>query len=64
MGLDDDSDDSSTATPETLDQFREKWQYELTTTKLNKEHETIQNKPDSKQPDNINDQVKIHIIKY
>lgn len=31
MEMDDDSSDSST--PETLDQFREKWKHELNTTK-------------------------------
>lgn len=39
MDMDDDSDDSSSPI-ETLDQFREKWQKELTTTKRNQKQST------------------------
>lgn len=60
MGLDDDSDDSSSSSvPETLDQFRAKWQQELSTTKRNKQNESFtRNALVSVQSDNKNDQVK------
>lgn len=54
MEMDDDSDDS----PETLDQFREKWQKELSTTKRNKQNKTIQTSTSCEEPNNSNVQVK------
>lgn len=57
MDLDDDSDDSLSSPPETLDQFREKWQQELNTTKRNKENKTTQKATSCDEPNNSNDQV-------
>lgn len=42
MEMDDDSDDSLSLPPETLDQFREKWQQELSTNKRNKQNKPVQ----------------------
>lgn len=57
MDLDDDSDDSLSSPPETLDQFREKWQQELNTTKRNKQNKTIQKATSCDEPNNSNEQV-------
>lgn len=63
--MDDDSDEpsSSSSPPETLDQFREKWQQELSTTKRNKENENINKKTIAckEQNNESNDEVMIHI---
>lgn len=47
MDMDEDSDDSSSP-PETLDQFREKWQKELSTTKSNQKPSATPSTPTSK----------------
>lgn len=60
MDLDDESDDSSSSSspPETLDQFRVKWQQELTANKeSNQKVKSNQNAIDRESPDNSNDQV-------
>lgn len=58
MEMDDDSDDSlSSSPPETLDQFREKWQKELNTTKRNKQNQPIQSTTSCEEPKNTNNQV-------
>lgn len=57
MDLDDDSDDSLPSPPDTLDQFREKWQQELNTTKRNKQNNTNQKATRCDKPNNSNDQV-------
>ncbi|XP_055325137.1 F-box only protein 9 [Sitodiplosis mosellana] len=60
MDMDDDSDGSLSAPPETLDQFREKWQQELNTTKRIKQNKVIQQKTTScEEPNNSNDQAEL-----
>lgn len=64
MEMDDDSDDCSSSPPETLDQFREKWQKELTTTKRCKENKTIEKTTNCNQSDSNNDQVIWHFENF
>lgn len=61
MDLDDESDDSSSsAPPDTLDQFREKWQQELTAHKAtNHKNTSIRNKTECEYVDSSNDQVLV-----
>ncbi|XP_031631673.1 F-box only protein 9 [Contarinia nasturtii] len=59
--MDDESDESSSSSspPDTLEQFREKWQKELNTTKRNKENDNIKKTIDCKEQKNeSNDQAE------
>lgn len=58
MDLDDDSDDSSS--PETLDQFREKWQQELVQTKKQQRNQTSNQLYNGNFVDKNNQQVLNH----
>lgn len=57
MKMEDDSDDFFSSPPETLDQFREKWQKELSTTKRYKENKTSEQTTNCDESDNHDDRV-------